>query len=130
MIIAFTHLFPRWIPDLLLGWIPNLLPALLPRDFLLPIAGIVMFMVFMVLVVLVYVLLANAEVEAQAEAVANTLLSDALAARLGLGCLLIADSFGMDSSAGNREHAEQTQLRKININSSSLLVNVQQIQKT
>lgn len=112
MISAFTNLFPRWIPDLLLGWIPYLLPALLPRDFFLPIAGIVMLMVLVVLVyvLLVHIVLANAEVETQAEVVADTLLSDALAAHLGLGCLLIADSFGIAAPAGNREHAEQTQL--------------------
>lgn len=57
-----SNLLPRWIPDLLLGRIPDLLPALLPRDLLLPVAWIVVLMV-LVYVMLVYVVLADAHIE-------------------------------------------------------------------
>lgn len=71
----------------------------------------------MVLMVLVYVMLVDvmltdAHIETQTEAVSDALLCHRLSlAHLGLGCLLICHRLGIAAAGGHREHAEQTQLR-------------------
>lgn len=71
-------------------------------------------MVLMVLVyvMLVYVVLADAHIETQPEAVPDALLCHRLSACLGLGCLMICHRLGMAGSDGHREQAEQTQLKQ------------------